>query len=135
MKRLAELEGRWQVVRTIDDRRAGLLGRFTGETRWVADPDGLVQVEEGTLIYGNAAPMQATRRYLWREDPSGLQVFFDDGRPFHTVPSDGAEAVHVCPPDTYRVRYMFEAPGHFATQWHVTGPRKDAILNTRFEKL
>ncbi len=64
-----------------------------------------------------------------------MHVFFDDGRPFHTVPAHGAEALHDCPPDTYRVRYTYDATDTFSTRWHVTGPRKDAVLRTQFTRL
>ncbi|OAN84345.1 hypothetical protein A8B78_07325 [Jannaschia sp. EhC01] len=133
MRQLADLEGRWRVLRDIDDRRAGLTGRFEGEALWSPDADGLTQTEAGVLRYATAAPMQATRRYLWREDGDGLHVFFDDGRPFHTVPAQGQEALHDCPPDIYRVRYTF-AENAFTTVWHVTGPRKDAVLTTYFTR-
>ena len=131
---LEELEGRWQVSRVIADARAGLEGRFEGEAVWTPDADGLVQEERGVLRYGEAAPMQATRRYLWREAAGALNVFFEDGRAFHTVPTTGEEALHDCPPDSYRVRYTFENAMQFSTRWHVAGPRKDVVLTTEFIK-
>lgn len=135
MMRLADLEGRWQITRSIEDRRADLTGVFEGEAVWAPDAEGLIQTEVGTLRYGTATPMQATRRYLWRGQDADLNVFFHDGRPFHTVPEAGKEALHDCPPDTYRVRYTFTDPESFATRWHVTGPRKDAVLSTVFTKV
>lgn len=132
---LDDLEGRWSVSRVIEDRRADLMGRFEGEAVWMPDANGLIQDEQGTLIYGTATPMQATRRYLWRAQGPDLLVFFDDGRSFHTVPAPGDDALHDCPPDTYRVRYSFGAKDAFLTQWHVTGPRKDAVLRTQFTRL
>ncbi|GAB5445693.1 DUF6314 family protein [Gymnodinialimonas sp.] len=135
MKRLADLEGRWRVTREVDDRRAGLTGRFEGEAVWAPDAEGLIQTEEGVLSYGTAPPMQATRRYLWREEGGALRVFFEDGRAFHTVPKAGQVALHDCPPDIYRVRYTFDSAEVFTTIWHVTGPRKDAVLTTHFTKV
>lgn len=133
------LEGGWRVVRVINDIRAGLEGRFEGACTWVRDDDGMVQEERGVLRYGTAAPMQASRTYLWREDDQGLHVFFADGRAFHTVPALGPaqakEALHDCSPDTYRVRYTFENARAFTTRWHVTGPRKDAVLVTKFTRI
>mgnify|MGYP001795186644 CR=1 FL=1 len=119
--------------RVIEDRRADLTGRFEGEAAWTPDNVGLIQDETGMMHYGAAAPMRATRRYLWR-DANGLEVFFDDGRAFHLVPEPGAEAVHDCPPDTYRVRYEVLSPDQFRSTWHVTGPRKDATLTSFFER-
>jgi hypothetical protein len=131
---LAELEGRWTLTRKITDYRAELTGHFAGISTWTPRGDGLLQVEEGTLRYGAAAPMHATRRYLWRAEGQELLVFFDDGRPFHSVPQAGQEAVHDCAPDTYRVRYHWSGADAFTTQWRVTGPRKDMLLETRFER-
>ena len=133
--RLVDLEGGWDLRRRIADARAGLVGRFEGTSVWSRDGDGLAQVEEGLLHYGPAAPMRASRRYLWREDASGVHVLFEDGRAFHAVPDAGQVAVHDCPPDTYRVRYDFALPDRFTTIWHVTGPRKDAVLTSVFRRM
>ncbi|ABD55579.1 hypothetical protein Jann_2662 [Jannaschia sp. CCS1] len=130
--RLDDLRGRWSVERVIEDHRADLTGRFEGEAIWSPDANGLVQTEVGVLHYGSASPMQATRRYLWRAQGEGIAVFFDDARPFHIVPAPGQEALHDCPPDTYRVRYAFTGLDAFTTVWHVTGPRKHMTLTTRF---
>ena len=64
LKKIEELRGLWHLSRVIEDVRAGVTGRLEGEAVWRADADGLVQEERGTLRYGDAAPMQASRRYL-----------------------------------------------------------------------
>ncbi|WP_224815210.1 DUF6314 family protein [Hasllibacter sp. MH4015] len=134
MINLSDLEGRWRVNRVIEDERAGLTGRFEGVSVWTPERDGLLQSEDGILTYGGAAPMKATRRYHWAEIDGALHVFFDDGRPFHVVPQDGAEAVHDCPPDIYRVTYRFRGAG-FDTCWRVTGPRKNMVLTSTFARV
>lgn len=134
MMRLDDLIGPWTMARVIEDHRAGLIGHFDGEATWSPDEAGLIQTEVGVLTYGAAAPMQATRRYLWRAQGIDLAVFFDDGRPFHLVPEEGCEALHDCPPDTYRVRYSFATKDAFSTVWNVTGPRKNATLTTHFTR-
>lgn len=134
MMQLRDLEGRWRVSREITDHRAGLTGHFVGEAVWSAANDGLIQAEAGVLTYGTAPAMQATRQYLWQAQGTDLAVLFEDGRPFHTVPAPGQEALHDCPPDTYRVRYWFDAPDAFTTRWDVTGPRKDTRLLTTFTR-
>jgi len=134
MARLAELEGRWQVVRRIDDRRAGLVGHFEGEAVWCPDADGLRQLETGVLRYGDAAPMQASRVYLWRQDGDGLAVFFEDGRPFHRVGPERLQDRHLCDPDIYDVRYDLSAWPDWVQDWIITGPRKDMRLVSRFSR-
>jgi hypothetical protein len=132
---LADLEGRWRLARVIADARAGVTGRLEGEASWHADADGLIQEEAGTLHYGGGPPMQATRRYLWRWVGAEVEVFFDDGRPFHKLPAPGVEAVHHCAPDLYRVSYTFDLPDMFTQVWQVSGPRKDMVLTSRFTRL
>ncbi|MEJ6388996.1 DUF6314 family protein [Gymnodinialimonas ulvae] len=132
---LRDLEGRWRLDRVIADARAGVTGRLEGAANWHRDAHGLIQEEAGTLHYGDGLPMQATRRYLWRAAGDAIEVFFDDGRPFHTLPPPGVEAVHQCPPDLYRVSYTFDLPQSFTQVWQVTGPRKDMVLSSRFTRL
>jgi hypothetical protein len=66
-----------------------------------------VQEEAGTLHYGDAPPIRAERRYLWRAEGDGLAVFFEDGRPFHRVGPGRLSDRHDCAPDTYDVTYLF----------------------------
>ena len=96
------------------------------------ESDGLDYVEEGILTLPNAQTMRATRAYRWDAD---LSVFFDDGRPFHQVPTDGGTAVHICTPDTYRATYDFEAWPHWQAVWVVTGPKKDYSMTSRYTPL
>lgn len=131
---LDDLEGRWRLERRIEDRRAGVVGRFEGTCDWVPDGEGLRQVEEGLLHYGAATPMRASRVYLWRAVGEGLQVLFEDGRPFHRLRAGQVEDRHHCPPDIYDVRYDFSDWPRWVQDWTVTGPRKDATLTSRFYK-
>ncbi len=132
---LAELEGLWRLTRTIADARAGLSGHLQGTSRWRPDEAGLVQEEEGLLHYGSAPPMQAARRYLWRADGDGLAVFFEDGRPFHTLSPAQLSDRHWCDPDTYNVTYDLSRWPVWMQVWHVTGPRKDAVITSWFQPL
>jgi hypothetical protein len=129
---LDDLEGRWRLERIIDDRRAGLAGRLEGTCIFSPDAEGLVQEEVGVLSYGDAPPMQARRRYLWRAEGDGLAVFFEDGRPFHRIASGRLSDTHLCPPDTYEVAYLFDDWPAFSTTWCVSGPRKDLLIRSRY---
>ncbi len=125
----------WRVERTIEDVRAGRGGRFSGTARFEAVPEGLAYREEGMLTLEGAAPMQAERRYLWRDGGSGtIEVLFADGRFFHRFDAeDGAPAsAHDCAPDLYRVRYDFRGWPRWLAEWRVTGPRKDYAMVTTY---
>lgn len=137
---LADLVGLWRLTRRIDDRRAGLVGQLAGTSRWSPDDAGLRQDEAGVLHYGPAPPMQAARSYLWRQDGAGLAVFFADGRPFHHLRPAGASDLclsdrHLCDPDIYDVTYDLSRWPDWTQVWHVTGPRKDAVITSRFHPL
>ncbi len=132
---LSDLEGLWRLTRTIEDARAGITGHLEGTSRWLRDGDGLRQEEAGVLRYGDAAPMQAARVYLWRDTAAGLAVYFEDGRAFHELGAGRLEDRHWCDPDTYDVRYDFGRWPDWTQSWRVTGPRKDARITSRFQPL
>ncbi len=150
--------------RTIHDRRGGPDGRFEGRAllrpdepgaagtaagrhempvaggaaevpRGAAGAEVLRYEEEGTLWLGTAAPMRATRGYLWRFSGDAVEVLFPDGRPFHAFRPgvDGAGTDHPCGPDLYRVRYGFGRDGWWS-QWEVAGPRKDYVMRTEYAR-
>ena len=132
--RLADFEGVWQLDRRIEDRRAGVTGRLNGQAVWVPGQGGLVLTETGTLQYGDGAPMQAERRYLWREDAGGIAVFFDDERVFHWFSAGKTTALHDCPPDLYRVSYDLTGWPHWSAEWQVNGPRKDYRMQSLYHR-
>ena len=119
--------GRWQLTRRIDDQFSGQIGQFDG----VADfspqgADGLTYHETGQMAYGAGPRMLAERRYQWRFDEDGVEVFFADGRPFHGFHTDRVtdRARHLCGADLYRVSYDFAAFPDWTATWTVEGPRK-----------
>ncbi|MEO0692019.1 MAG: DUF6314 family protein [Pseudomonadota bacterium] len=126
---LADFEGVWRLHREIDFVDRDLPAAFVGEARLMPQGTGLIYAESGQLTLGNAPPMRAERRYLWRPDPTGIATFFDDGRPFHTFALDASsEATHDCAPDTYRVAYAFHDWPAWTATWRVTGPKKDYTM-------
>jgi len=127
---LADFAGSWTLERTIRPT-TGPSARFSGVAEWVWQGETLAYAEVGTLQMEGTAPMQAERRYLWAP---GLQVFFDDGRFFHTVPAAGGDASHWCAPDMYRVHYDFSGWPAFHALWQVAGPRKSYEMSNHYEK-
>ena len=130
--------GAWTLERSIADARAGRTGTLAGEARFTPAPGGLAYAEAGTLTFPGSPPMQATRRYLWREGGAGaIDVLFEDGRFFHSFDPDAPApaALHDCAPDTYRVRYDFTAWPDWQAEWRVTGPDKDYTMLSRYRPL
>lgn len=129
---LADFEGRWAVQREILPA-SGASGRFEGQAEWrVCQSGGLIYAEQGVLTLEGHAPMQAERRYLWKE---GLDVYFEDGRFFHTVPAEGGAAAHWCAPDQYDVTYDFTHWPRFEAKWRVRGPRKNYEMISLYSRL
>lgn len=130
------LHGRWRLARTIDDRRAGQVGVLRGEARIEASGAGLVLTESGRLRLGAYAG-PAFRRSLYRfPAPRRAEVLFADGRPFHELDlSEGAcTVVHRCDTDIYRGAFTAIDSDTLLVRWTVTGPRKDAVLTSRYRR-
>lgn len=128
------LAGAWRIRRRIEDARAGLTGTLEGETLWTPVADGLLQSESGVLRYGDAAPMQASRRYLWLRDGAGWDIRFEDGRPFHRLAPGRIGDRHHCDPDIYDVTYDFGLWPAWHSVWHVAGPRKKLRIETAYRR-
>ncbi len=129
--RLEAFVGLWRLERSIEDIRGGRSGELRGTAQFSLAPGGLAYSEEGMLRLGDAAPVRATRAYLWRDGGAGtIELRFEDGRMFHRFYADEPQpvAVHECPPDRYRVRYDFGRWPRWRADWRVRGPRKDYAM-------
>ena len=127
---LADFVGRWAIERTITHVGAARAD-FHGHATFEPDGDGLAYHEIGTLVIQRHPPMQSERRYRWDAD---LNVYFDEGRFFHTVPPLGGKTQHWCDPDDYAVDYDFSAWPNWTADWRVQGPRKNYRMLTGYRK-
>ena len=132
---LSALEGLWSLTRKIK-HADGTEGRFTGTARFRRAGPRLLQEEEGRLDLGHGPALRATRRYVWRRAGERLDCFFEDGRPFHSVPlgASSHETVHLCDPDRYAVAYDFADWPAWTSRWRVEGPRKDYVMSSRYAR-
>lgn len=123
------------MARRIDDRLAGLEGRFEGTARFAWDGDWLVCQEKGELSFAGIKPMAGTRTYLWREGEGGIDVHFEDERFFHRIGTGASpEAGHWCDPDRYDVAYDFADWPNWQATWTVMGPRKNYKSTSYFSR-
>lgn len=131
---LADFEGGWRLSRTIHDARAGQIVRAEGEADLTRSGDGLIYTEKVTLRIPDQADLTGTRRYFWRSARTGVAVFFDDDRYFHTLNLGSAQASdhHDCPPDSYDAFYDFGAWPSWKVRWIVAGPRKSYEMDTEY---
>ncbi|WP_216641230.1 DUF6314 family protein [Oceaniglobus roseus] len=131
---LQDFEGRWSLTRSIDDALTRSVGRLMGTAQLTPMEGGLHYFEDGMLHLPGQRPVPARRAFLWRAGAQGIDMLFDDGRPFHSFdPGAGlCEALHDCPPDRYRVTYDFRQWPHWSAQWTVRGPRKSYVMRSSY---
>ncbi len=124
--------GDWALTREVRHRGGGV-DRMTGICSFRKSGAQLIQQETGWLETAGGR-FQATRTYIWAEANGQLDVFFDDMRPFHSIPLgvSAPETVHLCPPDRYQVRYDFSDWPNWQSVWTVEGPRKAYRMESRF---
>ena len=132
---LGDFEGLWLLERKIDDLRAGQVGRLVGTAQFEWSGDVLIYQEVGKLQIGAGVPVRATRAYRWQAGEGGVEVEFDDGRPFHSFPLKAAPmAKHFCDPDMYSVCYEFSAWPNWRAEWTVNGPRKSYVMTSHYAR-
>ena len=127
---LQDFEGDWQLVRCITHAR-GETASFEGQACWSPADGGLLYRETGQLRIEHHPPLEATQSYFW---DTQLNVFFGDGRFFHTVPVLGGITNHWCDPDRYDGQYDFQHWPEFTVNWKVLGPRKDYRMTSIYRR-
>jgi len=133
----AVLRGVWRMTRRIVDHRQNLIGRMTGTAEITPDGDtGFIIREAGPLRFGeHVGP--ATRLYMLT-DIAGSSGALTDAHGVTLARFDltapRAVFIHDCPPDRYAGRLAAPSVDRWRLVWRVTGPRKDLILATRFQR-
>ena len=131
----AWLRGAWVVTRMIN----GGAGHFEGSARFAPDPAApavTIWEEHGRLRFaGHEGPAARTLR-IEAAGGGGWMVRFADDRPFHSLDlsSGSAEVTHHCGEDVYRGRYEIEDAERFTVTWRVTGPHKDDVIASVYDR-
>lgn len=135
-RELGDFVGRWKILRRIEDFKAGQTLSGAGEAVFAETAEGLLYTEQLTLTLPNGATTLATRSYKWCAQGSEIEVFFEDGLPFHHFDPTvlNQECFHACDPDSYQGHYDFSRWPAWQVTWRVTGPRKDYRLISRYER-
>lgn len=132
----AYLTGAWKVSRRIDDQRRGESGVFDGEAAFVAEKGGLRYRERGLLRLGDFES-EGSRGYVYAfPAPAVADIFFEDGRFFHTLDLSGGawSANHPCGDDGYNGDFIVTSADRWRVVWRVTGPRKALVLDTEYRR-
>lgn len=124
---LSDFIGDWELHRQIEDKLGFLQGRMDGVVSFAQSDPNLIYEENGQLVYGDAPPMTATRTYIWKKHPRGIEVMYGDGSPFHVIEMNCLmpSAEHLCGADMYHVSYDFSKWPVWRAVWSVVGPSKD----------
>ena len=121
------------MMRIIENVPEGVIGEFWGECDFIPDGAGLICREQGVLRF-RGADYHSGRVSLWRFPGQGrIEVYYEDGRPFHDFPTDKPVATHLCGEDNYRVSYDF-GTDTWLSRWEVMGPAKDYVMTTRYRR-
>ncbi|WP_338548398.1 DUF6314 family protein [Roseovarius phycicola] len=132
--RLQDFIGKWHITRQIA-HADGATAQFEGQARFVPSGKELRYDESGTLRLATGQSMHAERAYVWAEGQDcTLEVYFDDGRPFHHIAPGAERAQHWCDPDTYQVYYDFADWPIWSSRWQVNGPRKNYCMTSHYRR-
>ncbi len=108
--------------------------RLRGRAAFTAEGDGWRYREIGQLTIVSGQTLAAERSYVYRAVPDGADVWFTDGRPFHSFRWADGRTEHACPPDTYRGAYAFGAWPRWRLVWWVRGPAKRLTIVSRYRR-
>ncbi len=143
------LKGKWSVDRIFDNKtNSDFSGAALGETTLKAHNNTLLYNEtiKTTFSNGTKAHGKATYKFQIKnnqlhqylvtqtEKPSKedhmftLDFFMHSGKRY-------AEASYICKKDQYNVLYIFPNDNQFQIIYTVTGPQKDYITRTNFERV
>ena len=128
--------GSWSYLRLLHDRRRETNGSILGCCVFAAAGRDLFYHESGAMDFaGVRGTAHRSFRYSFPE-ASRAEVFFADGRPFHSMDLTAGESCfnHSCPPDVYEGSCRLISPETWQLRWRVTGPKKDLLLETSYQR-
>lgn len=123
----------WRVERTLEDRRRGERWAFRGVASFAPGEARWVYEERGRLV-GPRGANSASRRYLYQARGSDVDVYFEDGRFFHSLSAEQFPDFsfdHRCGRDLYRGALRINTRD-WVLGWTVTGPQKDLRISTTY---
>lgn len=130
---LQDFAGQWHLHRQIIQSSGGIFV-FEGQAtfRWCGAR--LNYEEIGLVTAPDGRQLPAERKYSWAEGlDNQVDVFFEDGRFFHSFSRRMPQAEHLCGDDHYMVDYTFSQWPEWESCWRVTGPRKDYTMVSRYQ--
>ena len=139
------LKGTWSLYRTMNDLRLNMPGVMQGEVVIQESEAGsgkgdLLYQEQGELRFGDYREI-VHRTYIYKFPerhiaPHQGEVHFEQGGLFYRLDlSTGFQKVqHHRNDDTYRGTFTVENIDVWCLNWFVTGPSKEIILDSRYQR-
>jgi len=151
-------QGKWNFFRTLSDRATGVsMGTVCGQVTFTPIKTNVLHYkEEGEFTTALGEKLSAYREYLYtfNKEKDEIEKHYskngeDEGLfyllQFQSSSSVNTKAVsasgnHLCLRDQYKASYEFipnedqESFSQFRLRYEVTGPQKNYISNTTFEK-
>jgi hypothetical protein len=131
------LQGSWAFERTVQDFKHNQVGKMTGQGDFTLHQNGLLYEEQAQFFFG-AYRDEVHQSYLYSfSSLSCADVFFMDGRLFHTLNLSTAQdqSLHCCGADTYRGFFKVLNSRYFLIIWNIEGPKKKMIIKTKLHKI
>ncbi|MHA1598648.1 MAG: DUF6314 family protein [Alphaproteobacteria bacterium] len=128
--------GTWSLTRTINDLRQNMPGAMQGGATIATGDDDYHYREQGELCFGDyRETVHRTYRYSF-PGPGIAEVCFDDGRPFYRLDLGNGfcKVQHVCGDDIYRGAFRVDGPDAWRSNWFISGPNKEIVLDSRYER-
>ncbi|WP_175405040.1 DUF6314 family protein [Salinimonas lutimaris] len=131
---LRQFAGQWLLQRQIEQQN-GQMFCFTGKAVFSWQDEELLYRESGQVTTPEGASFQAQRSYIWTSaDTQHIDVLFEDRRFFHRFSVASPHAEHLCGDDHYIVKYDLNQWPRWEAYWHVSGPRKDYAMTSRYQR-
>lgn len=137
---LAFLAGTWRVERELRD--GDRTGHFTGRAEFRPESDSnhaddWLHVEDGVMDWGEVSREAGRTLRMTPHADGTAEVFFADGRPFHTLDLRTGRwtAVHPCAADLYEGTFTVVSPDEWHLRWDVRGPAKDQLLDSVYTRV
>ena len=132
----SDIIGEWKITRYIKDKfcqkKFELLGIATFK-----DKDGIYHYNESGILKSDSFQSKAHQDYIWVIKPDGWKINFSDGSHFHDLVLENKEqhVYHKCVNDIYNGEFVLNLPNEFEVKWKVSGPQKDYVSHTYYNKI
>ena len=126
----SDIIGEWKITRYIEDKLNQRKFELFGNATFV-DKYSLFQYNESGVLKSDSFESKAHQDYIWILKPDGWKSHFHD----LALANEEQHVYHKCINDIYIGKYILNLPNKFNIKWNVSGPRKEYISHTYYNKI